>query len=168
MPVISNVQVLEDSHRNFVVHLSASITAGGAEVAVKKVDVSTMAKPANGQFVIELSLMELRASTINASLSLICEGANPSGNATLWSFPANFSFHRKFSDFGGIQNTAAAPTGNVLLTTENWGDPQLDGGYDITLWFRKKLASVPASILYANATTLGGGYVTFAGDTVTL
>lgn len=137
MTITSAIKVLEDGPRNLVVHLSATFQAGDAETLVEKIDVSTLSSW-QGRACSRLSLMELRSSTINASFTLVWEAASPANNAVAWRFPMNFSDHQKFHKFGGIQNNATAPTGSVLLSTENWGDPQLDGGYDMTLWLRKK------------------------------
>ena len=137
MTITSTVQVLEDGPRNLVVRLSSTIPSGNAELFVEKIEVTTLSKWSN-QTCDALSLLELRSSTVNASFTLWWEAALPANNARIWGFPMDFSDHQKFRKFGGIQNSATGGTGCVLLTTENWGDPQLDGSYDITLWFRKK------------------------------
>jgi len=137
MAVIARTQVLEDGPRNYVVRLSASLQAGDAETFVKKIDVSALPKQ-QGRACRALSLLKLDSSTVNASFALLWEAVSPANNTTLWRFPMNFSDKQSFVKIGGIQNNATGLTGNVLLSTENWGDPQLDGSYDITLWFRKK------------------------------
>ena len=137
MTITSAIQVLEDGPRNLVVRLSATLQAGDAETLVEKIDVASLSQW-RGQACTRLSLLEIRSSTINASFNLVWEAASPANNAVIWRFPMNFSDHQKFRKFGGIQNNATGGTGSVLLSTENWGDPQLDGGYDMTLWFRKK------------------------------
>lgn len=138
MTIQAVTQVLEDGPRNYVVRLTATLQAGDAETFVEKIDIADVGKSSNGASATRLSLMELRASTINASFSLHWEAADPADRAHLWAFPANLSDHQKFKKFGGIQNNAVGYTGSVLLSTADWNDPELDGSYDITLWFRKK------------------------------
>jgi hypothetical protein len=137
MTITSTVQILEDGPRNLVVRLSATIPAGNAENFVEKVEVTTLSNW-QSRACNKLSLLELRSSTVNASFTLWWEALLPANNLRVWGFPMNLSDHQKFRKFGGIQNNATGGTGCVLLSTENWGDPQFDGSYDITLWFRKK------------------------------
>jgi hypothetical protein len=137
MTITSAIQVLEDGPRNYVVRLSATLQAGDAETLAEKIVASALSNW-QGRPCTHLSLLELRSSTVNASFNLVWEAASPANNAVLWRFPMNFSDHQKFKKFGGIQNNATGFNGNVAVTTENWGDPQLDGGYEMTLWFRKK------------------------------
>jgi hypothetical protein len=170
MTITSATQVLEDGPRNFVVRLSASLQAGDAEILTEKVGVAALSQWQYRECT-SLSLLQLQASTVNASFNLIWEAADQTDNQVLWRFPMNFANKQNFRKFGGIQNNAIGKTGNVLLITENWGDPQLDGGYEIVLWFRKKYTNtnVSNSVNYGpNFVTLNDQRITLLGDTVTL
>lgn len=163
MTITSAIQTLEDGPRDYVVRLSATLQAGDAEILSEKVSVTALSQWQYRECT-SLSLLQIQASTVNASFNLIWESADQSKNQVLWRFPMNFSNKQNFRKFGGIQNNAVGKTGNVLLVTENWGDPQLDGGYEIVLWFRKKYADKNQSIFV----TMNDGRITLLGDTVTL
>ena len=142
MTVTSQIQTIEDGPRNYVVRLAAEITGGDQEYFVEKIDIegnvlSTPPAPLTptGPKVTNLSLEGFQASTVNLGVKLYWEGTP---NLLLWSWPPNFVGRHTFRDAGAIKNLATLKTGCVLLTTENLADPQLDGSYSLTLWFRKR------------------------------
>lgn len=136
MSITPIVQVIENGPVNYVVHLACELTGGDTESAVDKIVVSTLPTLSyyNTKPVLLLALKRFRATTTNIAVRLLWAGTP---NATLWSFPANYSGTHNFELTGPIQNNATLPTGDVLLSTDNYTDPALDGRYDLMLWFKK-------------------------------
>ena len=148
MAVTSQIQLIEDGPRNYVIRLAAEITGGDQEYFAEKIDIegdvlSTPPAPLpfDGRKCTNLSLEGFQASTVNLAVRLYWEGTP---NLLVWTWPPNFSGRSSFRDAGAIKNLTSPRTGCVLLTTENYtGDltpsgVQLDGSYSITLWFKKR------------------------------
>jgi hypothetical protein len=144
MTVTSQIQVIEDGPRNYVIRLAAEISGGDSEYFAEKIDIEgdvlgtpPSALVVGGPKCTGLSLEGWQASTVNVSVKIYWEGTP---NLLLWSWPANFVGRQTFRDVGSIKNTATAKTGCILLTTDNYTDPVLDGSYALTLWWKKRYA----------------------------
>jgi hypothetical protein len=126
-------KVLNDGPRNYVVRLVGYVSAGDAESLIKKVDITTLSAW-SWQVPSNLILLREEFQTSNVDVSIYWEGTP---NSMISVYPAGRSDTFDHMRYGGVVNNAVLPTGNVLLSTENFTDPALDGSYAITLWFRK-------------------------------
>jgi hypothetical protein len=139
MSITPIVQVLQNGPRNYAVRLACELTGGDTEYQVEKIALPFAASTQNDNLppCTDLLLEGFLAATTNIWVCLFWEGVPSS---TLWSFPPNHADTQKFRNIGGIKNNATRPSGCVLLSADTYTDPQLDGRYDITLWFKKRYA----------------------------
>lgn len=119
-------QVLVDGDRNYVIKLT-SLSDGTGEVAVKKVDLTTMHPVPTS-----VRLESIQGDIFGMEVELWWEATT---NVNI----LKMGDHRVDMDFcetGGIPNTKAAGwTGNMLLTTT---DASAGDSYSLTLHFKKK------------------------------
>jgi len=107
---------IQDGNRIAVIQLT-NTSDGTGESAVTKVDVSALAaNTANGQACTGVKLGRIVYSTFGMSVKLLW---NATTNTICWDLNSDYTTDEDFTDFGGIQNTAAASgkTGDIALTT---------------------------------------------------
>jgi len=107
---------IQDGNRIAVIQLT-NTSDGTGESAVTKVDVSALApNSANGQVCTGVKLGRIVYSTFGMSVKLLWHATT---NTICWDLNSDYTTDEDFTDFGGIQNTAAASgkTGDIKLTT---------------------------------------------------
>tara|TARA_R100000315_G_scaffold55314_1_gene29371 strand:+ start:1004 stop:1414 length:411 start_codon:yes stop_codon:yes gene_type:complete len=107
---------IQDGDRIAVIQLT-NTSDGTGESAVTKVDVSALAaNSANGQTCTGVKLAKIVYSTFGMSVKLLWHATT---NTICWDLNSDYTTDEDFSEFGGIQNTAAASgkTGDIKLTT---------------------------------------------------
>ncbi|MDB4724208.1 hypothetical protein OAF71_00290 [bacterium] len=107
---------IQDGNRIAVIQLT-NTSDGTGESAVTKVDVSGLASnTANGQACTGVKLGRIVYSTFGMSVKLLWHATT---NTICWDLNSDYTTDEDFTDFGGIQNTAAASgkTGDIKLTT---------------------------------------------------
>ena len=107
---------IQDGNRIAVIQLT-NTSDGTGESAVTKVDVSALAaNTANGQACTGVKLGRIVYSTFGMSVKLLWHATT---NTICWDLNSDYTTDEDFTDFGGIQNTAAASgkTGDIKLTT---------------------------------------------------
>ena len=107
---------IQDGDRIAVIQLT-NTSDGTGESAVTKVDVSALAtNSANGQTCTGVKLAKIVYSTFGMSVKLLWHATT---NTICWDLNSDCTTDEDFSEFGGIQNTAAASgkTGDIKLTT---------------------------------------------------
>ena len=107
---------IQDGNRIAVIQLT-NTSDGTGESAVTKVDVSALAaNTANGQACTGVKLGRIVYSTFGMSVKLLWHATT---NTICWDLNSDYTTDEDFTDFGGIQNTAAASgkTGDIALTT---------------------------------------------------
>ena len=107
---------IQDGNRIAVVQLT-NTSDGNGESAVTKIDVSALApNSANGQVCTGVKLARIVYSTFGMSVKLLWHATT---NTICWDLNSDYTTDEDFTDFGGIQNTAAASgkTGDIKLTT---------------------------------------------------
>jgi hypothetical protein len=107
---------IQDGDRIAVIQLT-NTSDGTGESAVTKVDVSGLAtNSANGQTCTGVKLAKIVYSTFGMSVKLLWHATT---NTICWDLNSDYTTDEDFSEFGGIQNTAAASgkTGDIKLTT---------------------------------------------------
>ena len=107
---------IQDGNRIAVTQLT-NTSDGTGESAVTKVDVSALAaNTANGQACTGVKLGRIVYSTFGMSVKLLWHATT---NTICWDLNSDYTTDEDFTDFGGIQNTAAASgkTGDIKLTT---------------------------------------------------
>ena len=106
-----------DGPKNLVMVLNNVSDATG-EALVKKVDVTTLfgydARTPLG-LLTNLRIRKIKFSTLGPMAIRIFWEGTP--NVLAWSIPAAYMDELDFRDIGGLQNTATAKTGNILLST---------------------------------------------------
>jgi len=133
MANVLNTNVLEDSHRNYVVKLQG-VLDGTDESAVQKVDISTLTGP-SGKRSIPPTYFAIEHINYNIQgidyVQLLFDATTDDELSTLpGSGNGDVFFDPPFSD---PQSTGT--TGDIMLTTVG---AVLNCSYDITLWLRKK------------------------------
>jgi hypothetical protein len=120
-------QVIEDSHRNYVI----KVVGTPVDTAALLVDVSALAIPCAAVKLWEVSYDVGAAS----SVQLLWDATSDAALLTLSEGPGQTLC---FRDIGGINNNAGAgKTGDVLITSA--GTAQ----YNMVLWFVKKSPVIP-------------------------
>ena len=106
---------LMDSDRVAIIQLT-NTSDGTGEAAVKKIDVSALSDSSTGQACTGVRLAKIVYSTFGMSVKLLW---NATTNTICWDLNSDYTTDEDFTDFGGIQNTAAASgkTGDIALTT---------------------------------------------------
>jgi hypothetical protein len=106
---------LMDSDRVAIIQLT-STSDGTGEAAVKKIDVSALSDSSTGQACTGVRLAKIVYSTFGMSVKLLWDATT---DTICWDLNADYTTDEDFTDFGGIQNTAAASgkTGDIKLTT---------------------------------------------------
>ena len=107
---------IQDGNRIAVVQLT-NTSDGNGESAVTKIDVSALApNSANGQVCTGVKLARIVYSTFGMSVKLLWDATT---DTICWDLNSDYTTDEDFTDFGGIQNTAAASgkTGDIKLTT---------------------------------------------------
>ena len=107
---------IQDGDRIAVIQLT-NTSDGTGESAVTKIDVSALAtNSANGQTCTGVKLAKIVYSTFGMSVKLLWHATT---NTICWDLNSDYTTDEDFTDFGGIQNTAAASgkTGDIALTT---------------------------------------------------
>jgi hypothetical protein len=107
---------IQDGDRIAVIQLT-NTSDGTGESAVTKVDVSGLTtNSANGQTCTGVKLAKIVYSTFGMSVKLLWHATT---NTICWDLNSDYTTDEDFSEFGGIQNTAAASgkTGDIKLTT---------------------------------------------------
>jgi len=107
---------IQDGDRIAVIQLT-NTSDGTGESAVTKVDVSALAtNSANGKACTGVKLGKIVYSTFGMSVKLLWVATT---NTICWDLNSDYTTDEDFTDFGGIQNTAAASgkTGDIALTT---------------------------------------------------
>jgi len=107
---------LSDSDRSAVIQLT-NTSDGTGEAAVNKVDVSGLAtRTSDGATCTGVRLAKIVYSTFGMSVKLLWDATT---NTICWDLNSDYTTDEDFSEFGGIQNTAAASgkTGDIKLTT---------------------------------------------------
>ena len=105
-----------DDDRKAVIQLT-NTSDGTGESAVTKIDVSALAaRKGDGATCTGCKLAKITYSTFGMSVKLLW---NASTNTICWDLNSDYSDVIDFSEFGGLQNTAAASgkTGDIKLTT---------------------------------------------------
>mgnify|MGYP005690955583 CR=1 FL=1 len=105
-----------DDDRKAVIQLT-NTSDGTGESAVTKIDVSALAARKNdGATCTGCKLAKITYSTFGMSVKLLW---NASTNTICWDLNSDYSDDIDFTEFGGLQNTAAASgkTGDIKLTT---------------------------------------------------
>lgn len=117
-------QILEDSERNFVIHITGTAT----DATVITIDISALAANTRHGVPVRLRLDKLKYTT-NALITLAWDAT---ANVTFLNLPVGQE-DWNFKPEGGINNNAGTGvTGDVLITPTNTTD------FDMTLWFTKK------------------------------
>ena len=107
---------IQDGDRIAVIQFT-NTSDGTGESAVTKVDVSALAtNSANGKACTGVKLGKIVYSTFGMSAKLLWVATT---NTICWDLNSDYTTDEDFTDFGGIQNTAAASgkTGDIALTT---------------------------------------------------
>jgi len=107
---------IQDGNRIAVIQLT-NTSDGTGESAVTKVDVSALAtNTANGQACTGVKLGRIVYSTFGMSVKLLWDATT---DTICWDLNSDYTTDEDFTEFGGIQNTAAASgkTGDIALTT---------------------------------------------------
>ena len=107
---------IQDGNRIAVIQFT-NTSDGNGESAVTKVDVSALAtNSANGKACTGVKLGKIVYSTFGMSVKLLWVATT---NTICWDLNSDYTTDEDFTDFGGIQNTAAASgkTGDIALTT---------------------------------------------------
>ena len=107
---------IQDGDRIAVIQFT-NTSDGNGESAVTKVDVSALAtNSANGKACTGVKLGKIVYSTFGMSVKLLWVATT---NTICWDLNSDYTTDEDFTDFGGIQNTAAASgkTGDIALTT---------------------------------------------------
>lgn len=107
---------IQDGDRIAVIQLT-NTSDGTGESAVTKVDVSGLTtNSANGQTCTGVKLAKIVYSTFGMSVKLLWHATT---NTICWDLNSDYTTDEDFSEFGGIQNTAATSgkTGDIKLTT---------------------------------------------------
>jgi|TARA_R110000823_G_C15523546_1_gene455903 hypothetical protein len=107
---------IQDGDRIAVIQFT-NTSDGTGESAVTKVDVSALAtNSANGKACTGVKLGKIVYSTFGMSVKLLWVATT---NTICWDLNSDYTTDEDFTDFGGIQNTAAASgkTGDIALTT---------------------------------------------------
>ena len=106
---------LMDSDRVAIIQLT-NTSDGTGEAAVKKIDVSALSDSSTGQACTGVRLARIVYSTFGMSAKLLWVATT---NTICWDLNSDYTTDEDFTDFGGIQNTAAAigKTGDIALTT---------------------------------------------------
>ena len=105
-----------DDDRKAVIQLT-NTSDGTGESAVTKIDVSALAaRTGDGATCTGCKLAKITYSTFGMSVKLLW---NASTNTICWDLNSDYSDDIDFTEFGGLQNTAAASgkTGDIKLTT---------------------------------------------------
>jgi len=105
-----------DDDRKAVIQLT-NTSDGTGESAVTKIDVSALAaRKGDGATCTGCKLAKLTYSTFGMSVKLLW---NASINTICWDLNSDYSDEIDFTEFGGLQNTAASggKTGDIKLTT---------------------------------------------------
>lgn len=124
---MATVQVLEDSHRNYII----KVTGAAAEAAALLVDVSTLNPPCATVRLDEIAYDIGTASTVE----LLWDATSDVSIGTFSDGPGQTLCFKKF---GGIPNNAGAgKTGDVLITKVG------TTAYFMTLWFVKQDPVIP-------------------------
>ena len=108
-------QTIQDGERVAIMKFTNS-SDGTGESAIKKVDVSALAKSSNGQACTGVKLAKIVYSTFGMSARLLWVADT---NTVCWDLNSDYADSEDFTEFGGILNTAAASgkTGDIALTT---------------------------------------------------
>ena len=112
---------IQDGNRIAVIQLT-NTSDGTGESAVTKVDVSALAaNTANSQACTGVKLARIVYSTFGMSVKLLWDATT---DTICWDLNSDYTTDEDFTDFGGIQNTAAASgkTGDIKLTTTGHSD----------------------------------------------
>ena len=107
---------IQDGNRIAVIQLT-NTSDGTGESAVTKIDVSGLAaNSSNKQACTGVKLGRIVYSTFGMSVKLLWHATT---NTICWDLNSDYTTDEDFTDFGGIQNTAAASgkTGDIKLTT---------------------------------------------------
>lgn len=124
---MATVQVLEDSHRNYII----KVTGAAAEAAALLVDVSALAIPCTTVRLDRVYYDISPASTVE----LLWDATTDVSIGTFSEGPGQTLC---FTDFGGIANNAGAGiTGDVLITKVG------TSAYFMVLWFVKQDPRIP-------------------------
>jgi hypothetical protein len=105
-----------DDDRKAVIQLT-NTSDGTGESAVTKIDVSALAaRKGDGATCTGCKLAKITYSTFGMSVKLLW---NASTNTICWDLNSDYSDDIDFTEFGGLQNTAASggKTGDIKLTT---------------------------------------------------
>ena len=105
-----------DDDRKAVIQLT-NTSDGTGESAVTKIDVSALAaRKGDGATCTGCKLAKLTYSTFGMRVKLLW---NASTNTICWDLNSDYSDEIDFTEFGGLQNTAASggKTGDIKLTT---------------------------------------------------
>jgi hypothetical protein len=109
------IQIVKDSTRETVVKLTND---GTTESAVTKVDASTLSGADSLASFHELMVTNITWSVANGTVALIWAGGTP---ATIAELSGNGALRYTGGEFVLLKNNAGTPTGDVLLTTRNFG-----------------------------------------------
>ena len=106
---------LLDGDRLAIIQLT-STSDGTGESAVKKVDVSALQPNNFGKACTGVRLAKICYSTFGMSVKLLWVATT---NTICWDLNSDYTTDEDFTNFGGIQNTAASggKTGDIALTT---------------------------------------------------
>ena len=129
-------QTIQDGERVAVLKFT-NVSDGTGESAVKKVDVSTLAKNANGAACNSVSLLE--CWWVIQGITVMVE-ADASTDIIMMHMAADDIGYQDFSKFGGLPSTVeyGSTTGDVMFTTTGLG--AVGDTYNIILRMKKHYA----------------------------
>jgi hypothetical protein len=109
------IQIVKDSTRETVVKLTND---GTTETGVLKIDASTLVGADTGTSYNELMVTNITWSIANGTVSLQWAGNTP---AVIAELSGNGAMRYTGGEFVLLKNNATTPTGDIILTTRNWG-----------------------------------------------
>ena len=137
MPNITSIKTITENTNEVVMAFQLQYVDTGDEDAVKKVDVSTLAKNANGQSCDSVSLLE--CWWVIQGITVMVE-ADASTDVIMMHMAADDIGYQDFSKFGGLPSTKSygSTTGDILFTTTGLG--AVGDTYNIILRMKKHYA----------------------------
>ena len=137
MPNITSIKTITENTSEVVMAFQLQYVDTADEDAVKKVDVSTLAKNANGQSCNSVSLLE--CWWVIQGITVMVE-ADASTDIIMMHMAADDIGYQDFSKFGGLPSTVeyGSTTGDVMFTTTGLG--AIGDTYNIILRMKKHYA----------------------------
>ena len=109
---------IQDGDRTAIMRFTNDGATAENSAAVKKVDVSALTANASGAACTGAKITKVDFLTSDGFVAIIYDGGTDARALTL---PPDYVDQLDFSDYGGLPNNAATPSGDIFIQTEASG-----------------------------------------------